>query len=640
MRPPVSPVRRFDYAVAAAFAVGLAALYFGFRTDVHSYDAVVYATAADAPSAASFLHQNHLLFGPATWLWLKLWRLAGYRGSSVTALAAFSSCVAGAATAVFYLALRRLDVARATAAATVGAAAVTASWWFLAGEAELLSTITFFIAGALWQLAAPRMSARRGVALGVWLAAATWFHVTLVLFVPVAAVLVAGEREGRGRRLAALLVPYAFLAYAPYCVVGRWYYGNVGRESFVDWFAYYMLSRGCGVAAADGLVRGVLAWWGSLVAPTGNLYADFAAFRGGAWWAAFGPGLAVAAALAAAVVARGPYLWRERRRWLVAGAVWFVLYQLFFSWWEPTNPEWWLATALPWWLLAALAWPRRRAWAAALAVAAVAIGVLNFNRLIYPAYARFREPMVATAAMVVAASRPGDGVLASYPPLRIWVDNESRHTRHLAGAADATEWPGFATLVERMARGRVPPGRGIYFTDAELDSPAAATARDGGRGRWALWTMLMNATPVAEVPGVEGDDVLVRFERVRRPLAPVAWLEAEGDQPEAVYVCLSYTGAAREFRFDVPEAGTYTLALQARGTPACGEWPKLVVALDGRAFPPFAVEGKTWAFYELDAPLAPGPHRFTATFVDDFADEKTGENRDVFLNRLVAYRPR
>ena len=640
MPPPVSPVRRSDYAVAAAFAVGLAVLYFIFRTGVHSYDAVVYATAADAPSAGSFLHQNHLLFGPATWLWLKLWRLAGYGGSSVTALAAFSSCVAGAAAAIFYLALRRLDVARELAAATAGAAAVTASWWFLAGEAELLSTITFFVAGALWQLAGARLSARRACALGLWLAAATWFHVTLVLFVPVVALLVAGERAGRARRLGALLLPYGLLAFPPYYIVGRWYSGYAAGEALFNWLAYYLVSGGCGVAAAGQLARGAVAWWGSLVAPTANLYADFLAFQGRAWWPAFGPGLAVAAVLAAVVIARARLLWRERRRWLVACGLWFILYQLFFSWWEPTNPEWWVATTLPWWLLAALALPRRRAGAAAMALTAVAVAVLNFHRLIYPAYARARESAVTAAAAIVAASRPGDGVLASYPPLRIWVDNESRHTRHLAGAADAAAWPDFVTLVERMARGRVPRGKAIYFTDAELDSPAAATARDGFRGRWALWTLLMNATPVAEVPGVEGDDVLVRFERVRRPLAPVAWLEAEGDQPEAVCVCLPYTGAAHEFGFDVPEAGTYTLALQARGTPAGGGWPKLAVALDGRAFPAFAVDGATWAFYELDASLAPGAHRFTATFVNDYADEKTGENRDVFLNRLVVYRPR
>ena len=118
-RRAVAPPReRYILAVAVA---GLAVLYFASRTELHNADAVVYAAVADGPAVGAMFHQNHPLFTPVLWLVVRAFRACGYAGSSLVPGAAVSAAFAAGAAGLFYLALRRLGAAAATAALATAA---------------------------------------------------------------------------------------------------------------------------------------------------------------------------------------------------------------------------------------------------------------------------------------------------------------------------------------------------------------------------------------------------------------------------------------------------------------------------------------------------------------------------------------
>ena len=118
-------------------AAGLAFFYFLFRSQNHPTDAVLYALAADVKDAYPFFHWHHLLYTPLTWLFVRGAGLLGYAGDVFPPLAALSAASAAAAAALFYLSLRRLGATVAGACLAVGAAALSASWWYFAGEVEV-----------------------------------------------------------------------------------------------------------------------------------------------------------------------------------------------------------------------------------------------------------------------------------------------------------------------------------------------------------------------------------------------------------------------------------------------------------------------------------------------------------------------
>ena len=607
-------------------------MYFATRTQYHNYDSITTATLTDCPAAGTFLHQNHLLFATVGWLVLQPLRALGYAGSSLAPGAALSAALAAGAAALFFLFLRRLDVHYAVALVVTAAAALSPAWWYFAGEAEVLSGISFTLAGALWLLARPGGRWPRAMGLGLWLAVGTWYHVTVALFFPVALILVAADRRGRGPRLAALAVTYVVLGLGAYTVVYRAVFHPMGWRSFYEWFTMLHWWLGWGQWEGGRFGTGVVRLLTAVGTPGSFPYARFDQATEAEIVARLGPGAAYVAAVAATVVFAAGRLWRERRRWLVAGVAWFAIYQGFFSWWEPTNVEWWIATAMPLWMLFAVAAPPRRGVVGVAAAAVAVLAVVNFTRMILP-HSRIHDREEAAARAIVAASRAGDTVIMSPVRTRIWVDNLSRHTRKLIAVETEEE----CGRLEKLAREPWPAGTRVFLTDYELDNPALGCGPAAEPARRSVYRLIEGGEP-AETVYVEGRPRLLYRSYGPVPCPGLRIYEAERGTRKEEFRILREAGGTQRFKVNVPKEGRYVVCVQARGTFARGEWPAVRVVVDGKVFSTFDVKTDYWWFYDTKAVLEAGKHNVKIVLRNGLRDPAAGEKRFLYLNRLALYR--
>ncbi|UCH78196.1 MAG: hypothetical protein JSU81_10810 [Candidatus Coatesbacteria bacterium] len=627
--------------VGIGAGVGLAVLYYVSRTDLHGYDAVAYAAVADVPAVGRMFHQNHPLFTPLVWLAVRAFRVCGYAGSAFVPGAAVSAALAAGAAAFFYLALRRLGAGAAPAAVATAAASFSAAWWFFAAEVEVVSCLSFFIAGGLYILASPSHRWGRAAAAAVWLGAATSFHITVLLFVPVAAILLAAPRQNRWLRLATFGAVYAVVAAAPYVIISQFVYGHRGVAGLWAWINFYEKTFDTwGVWEARRFTSGLVRVLCTTVSPGRDHCWDVAGMNFPLAATRLAPAVVYLGAAVATVGAAAPRLWREKRQWLVAGATWFVGYQLFFSWWDYGNPEWWVATVMPLWFLFGLAAPRCPAFVITAAAVVLAAASINFCRLISPASCPGRNPKERAARVVLQVTSPGDTLWVEDCDVAIWVKNLSRNTRQVVETGPGFDPPSYSDLAASLA---APPGEAaaegnaIYVFDSELDNPRLGIDAEAEAARAALFPVVLSAEAVTVVPFPRRLSTLLRCRNCRRRFEDLRLYEAERE-PGQEYVFLYDRTGSVKFQVVVPRAGRYVLCVQARGEPAAGTWPAMEISKAGRWLAILPADTNFWRFYEVTAELAAGPHEIDVRFCNPFRDPATGRDRLLFINRLAVYR--
>ncbi|MGD8719845.1 MAG: carbohydrate-binding domain-containing protein [Candidatus Zixiibacteriota bacterium] len=634
-----------DRWLAVVGGAGLAVFYFVFRSQNHPIDSVLYALAAEVREAYPFFHWHHLLYTPLTTVALKLARAFGYAGGAFAPMAAVSAVAAGAAAGLFYLTLRRLGARLGIAALATAGLAFSAAWWYFAGEAEVLALISLFIAGATYLLAGRPVAPKKGLVLGVWLAVGTLCHQAVFLFTPVAFVLLAAERGNRPGRLAAFALSYAVLTAVPYYLIPYLYYDVRGWGDWLNWVTYYASWGDWGHFTRERLARGFVTMLAAVV--SGPVAGDVGrAVPPADFLRRYGPAVLIWAGLCGTVVAAAGALWRERRVWLVAAVLWFVGFHFFFTWWEPENVEWWIATTMPLWLLFGLALGDKRiplAFRACAALAIIGAAAFNFGRVIQPATEPGRNDAEAAARGIVAATKPGDAVFMSHLDVNAWVDYLSRHTRKLSAPFMAPA-PGDAASLEARAKAGFPEyavaGSALYFTNFEWDDPGgigvdAAAAREL---RVPFFKMILAADPVTLLRFPGGERVLYRYGGYAAEARDVQVMEAETPGSYEEGVALLTSKAAADFEFTAFRKGEYEIFVEARGTPARGTWPHMEVSADGWPLGVTAVDAAYWRFYRTSVSCRAGPHRLSVKFLNDYYDPSTGENRDLFVNRVIVFR--
>jgi hypothetical protein len=619
----------------------LTVVYVIFRSRNHPVDAVLYALAADVPGAYPFFHWHHLLYTPVGWLALHAARAFGYGGEAFAPLAAVSAVAAGGAAAALYLALRRLGAGRPEALLATAGAAFSAAWWYFAGEAEVLSIISLFLAGALYFLFNPRLSSKTAGLVALWLAAGTLFHQALLLFTPAAVTLLAKGREERWRRLGLFAVSYVAVVATAYLAVPYIYYGVRGVGEWYHWVTYYAQWGDWGHLSWERWGRGVVATLAAVVAGPDPAEAG-RVLSLGRFLSAYAPAVAVAAVVLAVVATGMPRLWRERGLELLVLVAWFVAFRVFFSWWEPENVEWGIATTMPIWVLfgwAAGSARRYRLWGAVIVGGLV---VVNFARLIYPATVSGRNQAEAAARAIVRATGPGDAVLVAHVDVHAWIDYVSRQTRMLPSAQPFGDpEPGAAREIEREARhgfsAYAGEGNDVYFTDFEWDN-LNLVGRPGAEAvRIVFFKMLRGAEPVTVVPFPGGKRVLYRFNRYREEEV-VRIYEVEEIAGGIEAVVLPTSDSSVGFTAVIPASGRYVLSIQARGVPALGQYPEMELVVGEKPPRRIVVDSDYWGFYEVEYELSRGETDVTITFKNDYFEAETGENRDLFVNRVVIFR--
>jgi hypothetical protein len=89
-----------------------------------------------------------------------------------------------------------------------------------------------------------------------------------------------------------------------------------------------------------------------------------------------------------------------------------------------------------------------------------------------------------------------------------------------------------------------------------------------------------------------------------------------------------------EGQIEVPEDGQYSLAVEAAGTKAAGEYPEVVVSVDGKDVGTLHLTTEGWRVYRLPPlPLAAGRHKVRLLFANDYY--RPPEDRNLMLRRLL-----
>ena len=630
-----------DRLVAAVAAAALAGLYFALRSRDISYDALAHSMVADTPSFGRFFHHNHPLLTPTFWCAMRVFRGFGYGGSSLMPPAALSALWAGAAAGGFYLVLRRIGARPVSAALAAAGASFSAAWWHFAGLAEPVACIMFFTVGTLLLLTPWPMTWRRALAVGCWLGAGTWFHITLVLLLPVAGILVAGGREGRWGRWAAFFAAYAVTASAAYAVISQCVLRHESVGEFLGWInSYKVRFHSYGIWAARRFPEGLLQILVATVAPRRELHLGILYMKSGEAAFKLAPAAGLIVFALATISVAMPRLWREHRRWVAAAVAWFVGYQILFTWWECGNPSWWVGVTLPIWLLFGLAAPARRPFVIAACAVILAGAAVNFYRVILPSGRPGHNQAENAARVFLAASRPGDKLWVPHSATALWIRHLSGNDRGLTHT-----WPGVVPgsynrrvlSLNKGGRTNSPGGAAVYLTDYELDNPRVGKGPEADAARKVFFKVLHNAEPVALIPLYGWPRVLYRSYGTAK-LKSLKIYEAENNTESKEFRVLREPSGTHRFKVKVPEKGRWVVCVQARGSQARGEWPIVRVLAEGETITTFPVQTGYWWFYETSVILSAGKHTIDVVLLNGFGDRATGEKRFLYINRLALYR--
>ena len=87
----------------------------------------------------------------------------------------------------------------------------------------------------------------------------------------------------------------------------------------------------------------------------------------------------------------------------------------------------------------------------------------------------------------------------------------------------------------------------------------------------------------------------------------------------------------------VAKAGKYRVVVRARGSPAKGVWPRMVLVVDGQRRGAATVASKEFAEHAFEIELAAGLHRVAVAFTNDLLAGR--EDRNLYLDRIVLEPP-
>lgn len=380
--------RRLDAAVAAALALGGAALYLSFLSKVYVFEGLARAMPIELGEWRRLLNGNYLAYGPLGAAFHGLLGLFGPPPLAVLSLQAMDALIGGLGLAVHYVLQRVLGASRPAAAAWAAALGVTLGWWTWSAEAENYIFSALLVQGLFLGLAL-RLAGRRvpAAALGALHALALTGHVVNAVM-GLACVYVlwsTSEPRRRGRELALYLGTAAALIGAAYAVA----LAVLRPEEPLRWFLG-------SAATGQGLNTRDVWSWANLATWLGTSARTVVA-------APWGPAVAVLAAGAAWGLrgATGP-----RRAAASAAGLQLLGYALVFTRWEPYTGVYRVPDLPAFMLLLSLAVPARWSAPAGLALA-VLLAAANLGTVAGRADAS-RNPRLARMEALRAASAPED----------------------------------------------------------------------------------------------------------------------------------------------------------------------------------------------------------------------------------------
>lgn len=91
-------------------------------------------------------------------------------------------------------------------------------------------------------------------------------------------------------------------------------------------------------------------------------------------------------------------------------------------------------------------------------------------------------------------------------------------------------------------------------------------------------------------------------------------------------------GLVHSFRFP---GGPVTFEVVARGTPAAGQWPRMIVEVGGQPVRELEVPDREWRTYVIPTSASPGLRAVRLRFPNDYINPSTGEDRNLVVDKIT-----
>ncbi|MBN1424276.1 tetratricopeptide repeat protein [Candidatus Fermentibacteria bacterium] len=91
-------------------------------------------------------------------------------------------------------------------------------------------------------------------------------------------------------------------------------------------------------------------------------------------------------------------------------------------------------------------------------------------------------------------------------------------------------------------------------------------------------------------------------------------------------------GLTHGFRFP---GGPVAFEVVARGTPAAGQWPKMIIEIAGQVVRELDVPDREWRTYTVSATVPPGLRIVRMKFPNDYVNQATGEDRNLVIDKVT-----
>lgn len=175
-----------------------------------------------------------------------------------------------------------------------------------------------------------------------------------------------------------------------------------------------------------------------------------------------------------------------------------------------------------------------------------------------------------------------------------------------------------------------------------LTSPPALVSLSLGKGRLVLSAIRWDEPPVGNRLKARRfiSCLLTALGGRFAPLGKVSSLKAEkfkpaGEYPflrwEAGYIVMA-TNATVESEIEVARAGQYRITVWARGTPAEGVYPIVLLEVNGKEIGRIECKGEDWSPHSIIADLPSGKHIFRISFINDLW--RPPEDRNLWLSQV------
>ena len=125
-----------------------------------------------------------------------------------------------------------------------------------------------------------------------------------------------------------------------------------------------------------------------------------------------------------------------------------------------------------------------------------------------------------------------------------------------------------------------------------------------------------------------------RIERLKRLMIPPgAWKGSSADGKHAYKNGTMHWNGTIDTVIDLME-GDSVIKIQAKGTPANGVYPYMIVELDGEEIGDAYVDSMEWKGYEFKAQGQAGARVLSVTFINDGSNREKKEDRNLFIGEV------